>query len=143
MKGRKRSLLVDTLGLVLKAVVHAAGVQDRDGGQLVGYAVETYGPELPRMQQIWVDGAYRGAFVDWVRAHLGWRVEVVQRPAQQRGFVVLAKRWIVERTFAWLGRSRRLSKDYEYEVESSEAFIYIAMSRLMLRRLVRSPVIVV
>lgn len=142
MKGRKRTLLVDTRGLVLKAGGHAAGVQDRDGGRLVGYAVRTCGPALPRMQQIWVDGAYRGAFVDWVGEQLGWTVEVVQRPEQQRGFVVLAKRWIVERTFAWLGRYRRLSKDYEYEVESSEAYIYIAMSRLMLHRLVRSPAIV-
>lgn len=142
MKGRKRTLLVDTLGLVLKAVVHAAGVQDRDGGRLVGYAVQTFGPALPRFTKLWVDGAYRGAFVDWVRAQLGWTVEVVQRPEQQQGFVVLAKRWTVERTFAWLGRSRRLSKDYEYEVESSEAYIYLAMSRLMLRRLVRSPAIV-
>jgi putative transposase len=142
VKGRQRSRLVETLGRVLKAVVHAASVQDRDGGRLVGDAVQTSGPEWPRLQQIWVDGAYRGAFVDWAREHLGWTVEVVQRPEGQPGFVVIAKRWVVERTFAWLGRYRRLSKDYEYEVESSEAFISIAMSRLMLRRLVRSPAVV-
>ena len=139
MTGRKRHLLVDTLGLLLKVVVHGADVQERDGGRLLLQAVQHFGPALPRMAKLWVDAAYAGAFVDWVAATLGWTVEVVKRPAGQQGFQVLPRRWVVERTFGWLGRFRRLSKDYEDQVETSEALIYAAMSRLMLRRLARSP----
>jgi putative transposase len=137
--GRKRHLLVDTLGLLLKVVVHGADVQERDGGRLLLQAVHYFGPALPRMAKLWADAAYAGAFVDWVAATLGWTVEVVKRPAGQQGFQVLPRRWVVERTFGWLGRFRRLSKDYEDQVETSEALIYAAMSRLMLRRLARSP----
>ncbi len=134
MKGRKRHLLVDTEGLVLKAVVSAADVLDRDGGELVGWAIRFFGPELPRLVKVWVDAAYEH-LVEWARAVMGWELEVVQRPKGQKGFVVQKQRWKVERTFAWLGRYRRLSKDYEYRVESSEAFIYLGMSAHMLRRL--------
>jgi len=137
VKGRKRHLLVDTEGLVLKAVVSAADVQDRDGAALVGQALRHWGPELPRLAKVWVDGAYTG-FVEWARAELGWEVEIVKRSDEQKarkGFVALPRRWVVERSFAWLGRFRRLSKDYEFRVESSEAFIYLGMSVHMLRRL--------
>lgn len=138
MKGRKRHLLVDTAGLVLKAVVSSADVQDRDGGELLIWALRLYGPKLPRLLKVWVDGAYDDRFVEWARTVMGWDVEVVTRSAEQKkakGFVVLPQRWKVERTFGWLGRFRRLSKDYEFCVESSEAFIYLAMSVHMLRRL--------
>lgn len=83
---------------------------------------------------IWVDGGYRGALVAWVAKKFSFRLRLVSRPKGQKGFVLLARRWVVERTFAWLGYHRRLSKDYERLPQSSEAFIYIAMTRLMLRR---------
>ena len=137
MKGRKRHLLVDTEGLVLKVVVSAADVQDRSGGELVARALRLYGPALPRLVKVWADGIYRGDFVAWARAVMGWDVEVVPRSEEQKkakGFVALPHRWKVERTFAWLGRFRRLSKDYEFRVETSEAFICLAMSVHMLRR---------
>jgi putative transposase len=137
VSGRKRHLLVDTEGLLLRVVVSAADVQDRDGGYLVLHALRLYGPDLPRLRHLWVDAAYRGTFVAWVEQQRGWHVEVVGRLAGTTGFVVQPRRWVVERTFAWLGRFRRLSKDYEYRVESSEALIYLAMTRHMLRRLAR------
>ena len=137
MKGRKRHLLVDTQGFVLKVVVSAADVQDRDGARLVAHALRLYGPELPRLSLVWADAAYGGQLVEDLRDLMGWDVEVVKRPAAQprSAFAVQPHRWIVERTFSWFGGFRRLSKDYEYQVESSEALIYAAMSHLMLRRL--------
>jgi transposase len=150
IKGRKRHLLVDTQGLILKVVVHAADVQDRDGGRLV---LEAIAPHFPRLRHLWVDAGYRGQFVSWVQLTLGWNVQVVQHwwtgvravwvpaavepPPLPSGFHVLPKRWIVERTFSWLGKCRRLSKDYEYLPATSETLIYTAMSWLMLRRLAR------
>ena len=137
VKGRKRHLLVDTAGLVLTAVVSAADVLDRAGGELVGWALKLFGPPLPRLVTVWVDGAYEH-LGEWARAVMGRELEVVTRSEEQKkatGFVVLPQRRKVERTFAWLGRFRRLSTDYEYRVESSEAFIYLAMSVHMLRRL--------
>jgi putative transposase len=148
VKGRKRHLLVDTEGLVLKVKVEAANLSDRQGAMLLLAGLkETF----PRLKHLWVDYAYRGAFVKWVKDTLGWTVEVVQRPgagsrgvwvppgleapSEQPGFQVQRRRWVVERTFGWLGRHRRLSKDYEYLPESAEAFIYTAMIRIMLRRL--------
>jgi putative transposase len=139
VKGRKRHLLVDTQGFVLKAVVSAADVQDRDGARLLAHALRLYGPELPRLSLVWADAGYGGRLVEELRAQLGWRLEVVKRSAPQRrdAFAVQPHRWIVERTFGWFGGFRRLSKDYEYELESSEALIYVAMSHLLLRRLAR------
>ncbi len=132
--GRKRHLLVDSEGLVLKAVVSRASVPDREGAELLIEAIRAFGPRLPRLVKIWVDSAYAG-LVEWAREAMGWDVEVVKRPDGSKGFVLVARRWVVERTFAWLGRFRRLCKDYEFRVESSEGFIYLAMSVLMLRRL--------
>lgn len=140
MKGRKRHLLVDTQGFLLKVVVSAADVQDRDGGRLLAYAVRLFGPLLPRLALIWADAAYAGTFVDELREQFGWRVEIVKRGEEQQergGFQVQPHRWIVERTFGWFGGFRRLSKDYEYELESSEAMIYAAMSHLLLQRLAK------
>jgi len=112
-------------------MVHPANVQDRDGGRLL---IERMGTRFRRMRLIFADGGYAGKFVDWVAGWHGRTVEIVQRHTVGR-FVVLAKRWIVERTFAWLGRYRRLSKDYETLPECSEAVIRIAMINVMAHRL--------
>jgi putative transposase len=138
--GRKRHLLVDTQGFALKVVVSAADVQDRDGARLVAHALRLYGPDLPRLTKVWADAGYSGALVTEVRKQMGWELEIVTRAdTQPRGaFAVQPHRWIVERTFAWWGGLRRLSRDYEYQVESSEALIYAGMSHLMLRRMART-----
>ena len=136
MKGRKRHILVDTEGLLLKAKVHEAGMHDSAGAKIV---LEGLGGKFPRMKKLWADYAYRG-LKEWVRRSLGWELEIV-RASQERsgvkGFSVQPRRWVVERTFAWLIRNRRLTKDYEYLPETEEAFVYAAMVRLMLRRLAR------
>jgi putative transposase len=135
-KGRTRQLRVATLGLVLKVVVLSAAIQDRDGAQTLFDKIQGI---FTRLQKIWADGAYAGPKLgDWVKATCHWVVEIVKRSDDVSGFVVLPKRWVVERTFSWLGRNRRLSKDYERLIESSEAFIYIASIRLMTKRLARS-----
>jgi len=134
--GRKRHLLVDVLGLVLVAVVHAASTQDYEGARLVFERVRHC---FSRLRLIWADSVYeRTGLPDWVRqlrTRRKLRLEVVKRREGQRGFEVLPRRWVVERTFAWLGFHRRLSKDYEALPETSEAMIYVAMIRLMLARL--------
>lgn len=130
--GRKRHLLVDTLGLLLVVVVTAASVQDRDGARQV-LAQRT--GSCKKLRRIWVDGAYRGRLFEWARKRCRLILQLVLRQDDQRGFTVLPRRWVVERTFAWLDQSRRLSKDYEELRLCSEAMIYVAMIRLMLRRL--------
>jgi putative transposase len=124
--------VVDTLGLVLAVVVHAAHIQDRDGAKLVLARLKD---RFPRLRLIWADGGYAGELIGWVDSFAGWVLEIVKRSDDQNGFVVLPRRWVVERTFGWLSRYRRLSKDYEYLPESSEAMIYIAMIHIMVRRL--------
>ena len=119
---------MDTFGLILAVVVHAADIQDRDGGRCV---LERVGRRFHRRRRIWADGGYAGAFVIWARQQYGRLVEIVKRSEIHR-FVVLPKRWIVERTFAWLGKYRRLSKDYETLPASSETMIYLAMINLMI-----------
>ncbi len=135
VKGRKRHLAVDTLGLLLAVVVHSAALQDRAGAKLVLAALAAAG--FPRLRLLWADGGYRGKLVAWVREHCGWLLQIVKRSDDATGFQVLPRRWVVERTFAWLSRYRRLSKDYEYLTASSEAMITIAMIHLMLVRLAR------
>jgi putative transposase len=137
IKGRKRHLLVDTMGLVLLAVVHGANIQDRDGAKLVFEKAKNL---FPRLRLIWADGSYAGKLVEWVRTVCGWALEIVKRCDDVKGFKLLPRRWVVERTFGWLGRNRRLSKDYEGRTDSSEAMIYWAMTRLMVRRLARATV---
>jgi putative transposase len=134
VKGRKRHLAVETLGLVLAVVVHSAAIQDRDGAKLV---LNKLGGRFPRLRLLWADGGYAGKLVDWVRETWGWLLTTVTRSDDQRGFQVLPRRWVVERTFAWLDRYRRLSKDYEYLTETAEAMIYVAMIHLMVVRLAR------
>ncbi len=134
--GRKRHILVDVLGLVLVAVVHAASTQDYDGAPRVMEPLRT---RFSRLRLIRADSVYgRLGLPDWVRGlrpRRKLRLEVVSRQPGQKGFTVLPRRWVVERTFAWLGFHRRLSKDYEALPETSEAMIYVAMVRLMLARL--------
>jgi putative transposase len=133
IKGRKRHLIVDTLGLLLAVVVHSAGLQDRDGAKLVFERLVLHG--FCRLQLVWADGGYAGKLIAWVGALAGWSLQIVKRCDELKGFHVLPKRWIVERTFAWLVRFRRMSKDYEETTQSSEAWIRLAMIHLMLRRL--------
>jgi putative transposase len=165
IKGRKRHLLVDTEGFVLRAKVHSAKVMDWDGIKTLLRQADT---QFPRLKHLWVDAGYRGEDKgkNWVEKKLGWSVDLVERPrkpapkevlmawAEQwldegvkvdwekllppKGFVVLPRRWVVERSFAWISHNRRMSKDYERLCASGEAFVYAAMSRLMVRRLARS-----
>ena len=136
--GRKRHALVDTLGLLMKVVVTAGNVQDRDGAKLLLEDLAEQEELIQRLELIWADGGYRGTLVAWVEEVFGWKLEIVEKTEGQIGFQVLPKRWIVERTFAWLVRQHRLARDYERLPETSEAFIYVAMIRLMARALAKS-----
>jgi putative transposase len=161
INGRKRHILVDTLGLVLTATVHSASIQDRAGVPLLLAGADR---RFPRLEHVWVDQGYTGSGQRWIEEQLGWSVEVVQHPPKPRGAWVplgigtqprpfawrrlpperlgfrgvLPRRWAVERTFSWLLHSRRLARDYERLTDTDEALIYITMSRLMTRRLARS-----
>jgi len=133
VKGRKRHIVVDTLGNLLEVIVHAADIQDYDGAKLVLSALQE---TVATLKKIWADGIYdKNGLVDWVYETLNAVLEIVKRPPDQKGFQVLPHRWVVERTFAWLGRYRRLSKDYERCTKSSEGMIYIASIHTMLKRL--------
>ena len=165
INGRKRHVLVDTQGFVLRATVHEANIADRDGIQLLLSAESTEGrpsirEQFPRLAHLWLDGGDNGAGrgKDWVQQALGWTVDIVKHPRRPRGVWarddevidwaailpppgfrgVLPRRWVVERTFVWLGQHRRLSKDFERLASTGEALIYIAMTRLMVRRLARA-----
>ena len=132
VKGRKRHIAVDTFGWLLAVWVHPANIQDRDGAWVV---LSRMKGRFPRLARIWVDGGYAGRLVKAVERGFGWVMEVVTRRPEAEGFEVIAHRWIVERTFAWLGRYRRLSKDYEELAESEETAIQAVMIHLMVRRL--------
>lgn len=157
VSGRKRHLLVDTQGLVLKAKVHSASMMDRDGVALL-LPPEEIKQQLPRIKHVWLDSGYNGKEKgqDWIEKRLGWTAEIVRHARKithvwapedavidwekilpPPGFRVLPRRWVVERTFAWLGQLRRMSKDYERLAETSGTMIYAAMTRLMTRRLAR------
>jgi putative transposase len=161
VKGRKRHILVDTEGFVLKAKIHSAKVLDQVGIKML---LRRADERFPRLSHLWLEAGYRGEDkgADWVRKTLGWSVELVERPKKPapeevlmswakegvavdwrklmppEGFLVLPRRWVVERTLSWIDQQRRMSKDYERLPETGEAFIYVAMSRLMARRLARS-----
>ncbi|WP_412030568.1 IS5 family transposase [Deinococcus yunweiensis] len=154
VKGRKRHLLVDTLGLVMAIKVHAADIQDRAGAVLLLRELPNV---FPRMKHLWADAGYTGKLAGDIKTYLGWTLEIVKHPWSgwqgtwapkdapprfvevPKGFVVLKRRWVVERTFAWLGKSRRMAKDYEALVETAENLVYEVMIRLMVRRLAKSP----
>ncbi len=133
VNGRKRHIIVDTLGLVIKAVVHSAEVQDRNGAMKT---IEAARKKLTSIKLMWADGGYSGQLVEWVENGFDFVLEIVKRSDDEKGFKVLPMRWIVERTFGWLGRNRRMSKDYERHPRTSESLVYLGMIRLMLRRLV-------
>jgi transposase len=136
IKGRKRFLTVDTLGLVLRVFVTAANVGEREGGKQVLQRVKQMGQAVCRLHIIWVDGGFDGApFMQWAMDVYRWFIQVVLRPEQTQGFVLLKKRWVIERTLGWLVWCRRLNKDYELLPETSETLIYLAMIRIMVRRL--------
>ena len=127
--------MVDTLGLPLSVYVTPANVQDRVGARLLLAGLASL---VPRLQKIWADGAYGGEpLAQWCRKEGGWDLEIVERDREAEGFEVIPKRWIVERTISWIGRNRRMSKDYERKVQTSETLIELAMIRLILRRLAR------
>jgi putative transposase len=133
VKGRKRHLLVDTLGLPLSIYVSPADVQDRAGARLLLSGLK---PLVPRLEKIWADGAYSGdPLSQWCQREGGWELEVVERDRDSEGFKVIPKRWIVERTFSWISRNRRMSKDYERRVQTSECLMEVATIRLILKRL--------
>lgn len=151
LSGRKRHLVVDTQGLVLRARVHSAAVQDRAAVPLLLKGIKV---EFPRLHHSWVDSGYSGSGRDWIETKLGWTVDIVSHPRKPAGVWapigavidwdslrpkgfrgVLPRRWVVERTLSWLGQSRRTSKDYERRCETGEALIYVVMTRLMARRL--------
>ena len=149
LAGRKRHILVDTQGWLLSAVVHSAALADRAGGRLVLAAA---GEHFPRLQRIWADQGATGELQRWAAERYGITLEVVYPPLRQlkryapdvlaemenaSGFHVIPKRWIVERTFGWLSRNRRVSKDYERKVQTSETLIAVAMIRLLVARLGR------
>ena len=164
VKGRKRHNFVDTEGLVLKVRVHSAKVMDYEGIKTLLWRANE---QFPRLRHLWLDAGYRGEDkgADWVKKTLGWSVDVVERPQKPaseevlmawarewakegvkadwqklmppKGFVVLPRRWVVERTIAWIDQNRRMSKDYERSCASGEALVYAAMIRLMARRLAR------
>ena len=163
LSGRKRHLLVDVLGFVLRATVHAANAQDRAAVPLV---LEGAAEQFPRLEHIWADQGYTGAGREWIEQQLGWTVEIGRHapnprgvwrpigdvndlatlrfewtrlpPAPKRFRGILPRRWVAERTFSWFGQSRRLAKEYERLCETSEAMIYATMTRMMLRRLARA-----
>jgi len=135
VKGRKRHLVVDTLGLLWGLVVHSAGVQDRDGARQVLAQVAAQPALKARLEKLWADGAYAGSLEEWVAEHLEAVLEIVKRSEGAKGFEVLPKRWIAERTLAWLSRCRRFSRDYEFWPATSEQLIYFTMSRYMVSRL--------
>ncbi len=164
VKGRKRQLLVDTEGLVLEVKVHSAKVMDYEGIESLLWRADE---RFPRLSNLWLDAGYRGEGkgADWVQKALGWSVDLVERPKKPapeevlmtwarewakegvavewrkllppKGFLVLPRRWVVERTLAWIDQNRRMSKDYERSCASGEAFVYAAMIRLITRRLAR------
>jgi transposase len=134
--GRKRHLLVDTMGLPLSICVTPANVRDQHGARLLLIGRKLL---MPRLKKIWADGAYDLAWLkSWCKKEGSWELEIVERDLQSKGFKVLPRRWVVERTFGWLSRNRRLAKDYERRVQTSEILIEVATIRLLLRRLARA-----
>jgi transposase len=136
IKGRKRHLLTDTNGLLVAAIVHAADIQDRDGAPALLASVRTL---FPWLRHVFADGGYAGPKLETALAQIGtWRLDIVKRSDAAKGFELLPRRWVVERTIAWLNRNRRLAKDFEATIESAVAWIFIASVKLLSRRVART-----
>jgi putative transposase len=135
VSGRKRHIVVDTEGRIIAAIVHEANIQDRDGAKLVLPQLQS---KCPRLELIWADGGYSGKLIPWVKENLGYNLEIVKRSDDTKGFKILPRRWVVERTFGWFNRFRRLSKDFEHLLLISENIMYIAMISILLKRLTPS-----
>jgi transposase len=135
IKGRKRHLVTDTVGLLIGAIVHAADIQDRDGAPLLLAAIRH---AYPWLRHVFADAAYAGEKLRQALARLGkWTIEIIKRSDTAKGFELLPRRWVVERTIAWLNRNRRLAKDFEASIESATSWLYIASVKLLGRRLAR------
>ena len=135
IKGRKRHILVDTLGIPISIYVTPADTHDTRGARCLLTGLKFF---VPRLKKIWADAAYRGQeLAAWCQATGEWELEVVERPAGTRGFSVVPRRWVVERTFSWISRNRRMSKDYERKVQISETLIQVAMIRLLIAQMGR------
>jgi transposase len=135
VKGRKRHIVTDTCGHLLAAQVHTADIQDRDGAVDVLASIRA---RYPWLRHVFADGGYQGEKLREAMAEFGeWTIEIIKRSDAAKGFVLLARRWVVERTFAWLGRCRRLAKDFEATIESAVAWIFVAHVRMLVRRLAR------
>lgn len=136
IKGRKRHVLTDTNGLLVAAIVHAADIQDRDGAPALLASVRTL---FPWLRHVFADGGYAGPKLETALARIGtWTLEIVKRSDAAKGFELLPRRWVVERTIAWLNRNRRLAKDFEATVESAVAWIFVASVKLLSRRVART-----
>jgi len=135
VKGRKRHILTDTLGLMIEAVVHTADIQDRDGGPLV---LKHIRERYPFLSHVFADGGYAGEqFAGKLAETRKWSIEIIKRSDTAKGFVLLPRRWVVERTLAWLNRNRRLAKDFESTIESATAWLFLASVQLLTRKLAR------
>jgi len=136
IKGRKRHLLTDTTGLLIAAIVHPADIQDRDGAPVLLAAMRS---AFPWLRHVFADAAYAGGKLEQALAKLGkWTLQIVRRSDAAKGFELLPRRWVVERTIAWLNRNRRLAKDFEASIESAQAWVMIASVKLISRRLARA-----
>jgi putative transposase len=132
IKGRKRQLLTDTNGFLLRVLVHAADISDTEGGE---WLLDEHHTAFPRLEMIRADGGYKEGLRTWMEEHTAMTLVTIEKPADQQGFAVIPKRWVVERSIAWAGRNRRASKEYERTTESSESFLYLGSIRILLKRL--------
>lgn len=132
-KGRKRHILVDTIGLVIDVLIHSAGIQDRNGGKLLMSKAKMHGATFTKA---YADGGYSGTLIDWAKSTWDIDLEIVKR-SDHKKFTILPKRWIVERTLSWISRYRRLAKDFERFGKTVRSWIFLAMTRLMLKRLAK------
>lgn len=136
IKGRKRHILTDTCGYIVHAVIHAADIQDRDGAPLV---LKDIRKSFPWLRHIFADGGYAGDKLKQALAKIGkWTIKIIKRSDTAKGFVLLPRRWVVERTFAWLNRNRRLAKDFERTIQSATAWLFLASVQLLTRRIARN-----
>jgi putative transposase len=132
VNGRKRHILVDTNGLLLRVLVHPADITESEGAE---WLLGQYHHRFPRLKTVRADQGYKDWLLEWAKRYTNLAIEIIEKPAGQKGFAVIPKRWVVERTFAWLGRNRQLSKEYDREASCTESFVYLASIHLMLKRL--------